>query len=142
MTSPEPPGEPVRPEVISSSPPPQPAATPDPSDLAAALGGLDMGALLQQAQSMQASLIEAQAQAAEQPIEGQAGRGLIRIQATAGLEFKAVHIKPEAIEGASAEDVEMLEDLILVALRDVVSQANEVSAEALGGLGNLGGLLG
>lgn len=155
MTStPEPPENVVHPEVVGSPEFVSPAPA-DADDIAAALGnldvgglgmgGLDMGALLEQAQSMQAGLLEAQARAAEAPVEGAAGGGVVRIEATAGLEFQAVHIRPEAVQGASAADIEMLEDLVLAALRDVVSQANDVSAQALGelgGLGGLGGLLG
>lgn len=151
MTStPEPPENVVHPEVVESPEMIVSGPEGDADEMAAALGdldlgSLDMGALLEQAQSMQAGLMEAQARAAEAPVEGAAGGGVVRIEATAGLEFQAVHIRPEAIEGASAADIEMLEDLVLAALRDVVSQANDVSAQALGelgGLGGLGGLLG
>ena len=44
-----------------------------------------------------------------------------------------------------ADDIEMLEDLVLAAVRDVVEQAHDEVANALGGLnlgGGLGGLLG
>ena len=95
----------------------------------------DLESLLEAAQSMQAKLVEAQAQAAEQVVEGVAGGGAVRIRATAGLEFRRVTIRPDAVDPA---EVDMLEDLVLAALRDVVTRANEVQAQALGTIGGLG----
>ena len=123
---------PITPEVVHPSPP-------DTGDdpMAALFGGGDISNLLQAAQDMQAELVNAQSQAADTPVEGVAGGGAVRIEATAGLEFRAVHLRPDAVD---PEDVEMLEDLVLAALRDVISQANQVQADALGDLGDLGGL--
>ena len=98
----------------------------------------DLGGLLGMAMEMQQQVAAAQDKAAAALVEGQSGGGAVRIEATAGLEFRAVHVRPDALEG---NDAEMLEDLILAALRDVVVQANEVQAEALGDLGGLGGML-
>jgi hypothetical protein len=39
-------------------------------------------------------------------------------------------------------DIEMLQDLVLAAIRDAVAQANDLNSEALGGLGLGGGLEG
>jgi len=139
---------PVTPTVGPASQPPadptfdpgsQLEADPTLDPMAALLGGAgDLSGLLQAAQEMQAELANAQAQAAETVIEGVSGGGAVRIEATAGLEFRAVHLRPDAVDG---DDVEMLEDLILAALRDVVTQANQVQTEALGDLGGLGGML-
>jgi DNA-binding YbaB/EbfC family protein len=130
---------PASPAVIPAG---QPPAQPPPDVLvdpmAALLGGGDLSGLLQAAQEMQAELANAQAQAAETVVEGVAGGGAVRIEATAGLEFRAVHLRPDAVD---RDDVEMLEDLVLAALRDVVTQANSVQADALGDLGGLGGML-
>ena len=69
-----------------------------------------------------------------------AGRGgAVRIAVTGGLEFRSVHIDPEAVD---PDDVEMLEDLVLAALHDATAKVHELQAEAstaLGGL-DLGGL--
>ncbi len=144
MPEPEPSDETtsVSPAVIPADQTTQPGAAPpevlvDP--MAALLGGGgDLSGLLQAAQEMQAELANAQAQAAETVVEGVAGGGAVRIEATAGLEFRAVHVRPDAVD---PDDVEMLEDLVLAALRDVVTQANNVHTEALGDLGGLGGML-
>ncbi len=139
MTEPHDP-TPLTPDVVSagSTPPAahaDPLADPMADPMAALLGGGDLSNLLQAAQDMQAELTNAQAQAAETLVEGMSGGGAVRIEATAGLEFRAVHLSPDAVDPA---DVEMLEDLVLAALRDVVTQANQVQVDALGDLGDLG----
>ena len=106
----------------------------------AEIGGMpDIGALLEQAQAMQQQLLSAQAEAAEQEVEGVAGGGAVRVVVTGGMEFRSVTIDPSAVD---PDDVEMLQDLVLAALHDATAKANELSSQALGGLGGLGGLLG
>ena len=102
-------------------------------------GGFDLGGLLAQAQSMQQQLLDTQAQAAEQVVEGQSGGGVVRVQVTGGFDFRSVVIDPVAVD---PDDVEMLQDLVLAALRDALAKVNEVNAQAMGGFGGaLGGLL-
>src|SRR5438270_11582723 len=100
-----------------------------------------MGDLLKQAQKMQEQLMEAQAAASEQVIEGQAGGGVVKVTVTGGMEFRSVTIDPGAVD---PDDVEMLEDLVLAAIHDAVAKVNDLSQQAMGGLdlGGLGGLLG
>ena len=101
----------------------------------------DMGDLLKQAQKMQEQLMEAQATAAEQVVEGQAGGGVVKVTVTGGMEFRSVTIAPDAVD---PDDVAMLEDLVLAAIHDAVAKVNDLSQQAMGGLdlGGLGGLLG
>lgn len=106
-------------------------------------GGFDLGGLLAQAQSMQQQMMEAQARVAAQSVEGQAGGGVVRVTLTGGFEFTSVRIDPAAVDPA---DVEMLQDLVLAAIRDAVAKVNGLNQEAMqsmtGGLGGaFGGLL-
>jgi DNA-binding YbaB/EbfC family protein len=105
--------------------------------------GFDLGGLLAQAQNMQQQLLDAQARVASQTVEGQSGGGVVRVSMTGGFEFTSVVIDPTAVDPA---DVEMLQDLVLAAIRDAVARVNQLNAEAMqsmgGGLGGaLGGLL-
>ena len=109
----------------------------------AAGGGFDLGGLLAQAQNMQQQLLEAQTRVAAQSVEGQAGGGAVRVTMTGGFEFTSVHIDPSAVDPA---DVEMLQDLVLAAIRDAVAKVNGLNQDAMqsmtGGLGGaFGGLL-
>jgi DNA-binding YbaB/EbfC family protein len=101
----------------------------------------DFGALLQQAQAMQAQLQEAQAAAAEQVVEGQAGGGVVKVRATGSLTIESVSIDASAVD---LDDLTLLEDLVLAATNDALSRAQDLTRTAIGGidLGGAAGLLG
>ena len=69
-------------------------------------------------------------------VEGSAGGGAVKVRATGALEFQEVIIAPEVVD---PPDVEMLQDLVLAAVRDVVDQVHAEAVQAFGGL-QLGGL--
>lgn len=108
------------------------------------LGGFDLGALLGAAQNMQAQMVESQQRIAEATVEGTAGGGAVSVVVTGGFEFEGVTIDPALVDLPSldADDLSMLEDLILVALRDAVAKVGALQADSnpLAGLGDLGGL--
>lgn len=103
----------------------------------------DLGGLLESAQQMMA---QAQA-AADRTVEGVSGGGLVKIEVDGHFDFHRVSIDPRAVD---ADDVEILEDLVLAALRDASTQLQQDQQSALGidlgklGIGEagLGGLLG
>ncbi len=101
--------------------------------------GPDLGALLSQLGQVQQNLQAAQQSATSQAIEGVAGGGAVRISATGGLDIRSVSIDASVVD---PDDVEMLQDLVLAAVRDVVEQANALQTDALGGVGLGGGLEG
>ena len=103
-------------------------------------GGLDLGALLKQAQAMQEQFLQARATAAEAQVEGHAGGGMVKVTVSGSMEFLKVEIDPSVIDPG---DVSMLEDLVLAAVRDAVARATALSEEAMGNvdLGPLGGAL-
>lgn len=103
--------------------------------------GFDLGGLLEQAQAMQQQMMEAQAQQASQTITGTAGGNMVAIEMTGTGEFKGVTIAPDAVD---PDDVELLEELILAALRDGAAQISELQEKSMGGMdmGALGGMLG
>ena len=122
--------------------------TPDTPDADNPFGGggmPDLGGLLESAQQMMAN---AQAAAAE-VVEGAAGGGLIKVEVDGHFDFPSVSLDPSAID---PDDPQLLEDLILAALRDASAQLQAGQQGALGGmdlgslgggdLGGLGGLLG
>lgn len=101
-------------------------------------GGGGLGDLFAQAQAAMGATQAASAQR----VEGSAGGGMVRIEATAGGDPLGVHIDPSVVD---PDDVEGLEDLVLAALRDLQAEAARVHADAMGGFdpsAMLGGLLG
>ena len=101
----------------------------------------NMNDLLKQAQKMQEQLQEARAAAESQEVEGQSGGGVVKVRVTGAMDFTGVSIDPSAVD---PDDVGMLEDLVLAAIRDAVGKAGALSEQAMGNLdlGGLGGLLG
>lgn len=103
-------------------------------------GGLDFGAMLEQASQLQSQMVAAQQHAAETVLEGISGGGAVKVTLTGALDFQAITIDPSAVDPS---DVEMLQDLVLAAIRHGVEQANHLQAGSLdlGGL-DVGSLLG
>lgn len=104
-------------------------------DMLGSLGGLDMGSLLGSAMEMQQQMIEAQQEAAATEVEGQSGGGVVRVLTTGGFDFRQVVIDPEAVD---PDDVEMLQDLVLAAIRDAVTKAVAVTESSMPSLPGMG----
>ena len=88
-----------------------------------------MGNLMKQAQMMQANMQRAQAELAVTEVEGQASNGLIKIKMTCKNEIKKIDI-----DASLLEDKEMLEDMMVVALKDTFIQIEEVTNTKMSGL--------
>lgn len=99
-------------------------------------GGGNMQQLMKQAQRMQEEALKAKQEIAEAEIEGVAQNGLVKIVITGNKEPVSVSIDPQIVD---PDDTEMLEDLILVALKDASEKADELNAQKLGPLS--GGLM-
>ena len=91
----------------------------------------DMRQIMQQAQQMQGRLAKTQAELAERSFEGSAGGGMVTAIVTGGPELVEIKISPEVVD---ADDVEMLEDLVMVAVRQAMEAAVEAANNQLGGL--------
>jgi hypothetical protein len=105
-------------------------------DHEAAIGGLgDLGGLLESAQQA----FTAQAEAAQQVVEGSAGGGVVTVQMTGSGEVTSVTLAAEVVDPT---DIEMLQDLIVAALRDAGLKVTDLQRQALGALGgfDMGGL--
>lgn len=101
---------------------------------------LNIQGLMKQAQMMQKKMQEAQAKLAETEVEGTAANGMVSITLNGKSEMKKVSIDKTLV---SADDVEMLEDLILVAYNDAHTKVEELAKEgmkAATGGADLGGL--
>ncbi len=99
-----------------------------------------MGNLLKQAQEMQRQLDKVREELREEVVVGTAGGGAVRVEVNGDGQVQAVHVDDEVVQSA---DKGMLEDLLLGALRDGISESMRLRKERLsavtGGL-NLPGL--
>lgn len=80
----------------------------------------NMGDIMKQAQQMQSKMKEMRDQLGSHEIEGQAGGGMVTVVLNGRSEPVRVHIDPQTVG-----DVEMLEDLVLAALRDAQDKVQE-----------------
>jgi DNA-binding YbaB/EbfC family protein len=88
--------------------------------------------MLQQAQEMMAAQQEAQEALKKERVEASAGGGMVKVVASGDLRIQQLSIDPEAVD---PEDVEMLQDLVLAAINQALTQAEELAAQKLQGTG-------
>ena len=87
--------------------------------------------MIQEAEALQKSLMQAQKELGNIEVTGTSGGGLVEILMSAQGEIKNLKIKKEAV---NPDDVETLEDLILAAFKDATTKALFISQEKLGKL--------
>lgn len=97
-----------------------------------------MASLLQQAKQVQERIEELQGELAALRIEGQAGGGMVTVVVNGQQELISVKIDPQLI----AEDIEMVEDLVVAAVRQAMEKSKEESQQKVNAVtgGMLGGL--
>ena len=95
-------------------------------------GGANMQNMIRQAQKMQAEMQKKNEELANTEIIGASGGGMVEVVITGKNEIKAVRIKPEAVD---PDDVEMLEDLVMAAIKDAQSKVAQLSKDTLGPMG-------
>jgi nucleoid-associated protein EbfC len=96
------------------------------------LGGLgDMAKMMKAAQDMQQKMAALQEELKTIMVTGESGAGLVKATATAKGELTGLDIDPSIF---SADDKEVVEDLILAAIRDAQTKAADRSAEEMGKL--------
>ncbi|WP_022704632.1 YbaB/EbfC family nucleoid-associated protein [Pseudorhodobacter ferrugineus] len=87
------------------------------------LGGLgDMAKMMKAAQDMQGKMAEMQAGLERIVVVGESGAGLVRARATAKGELTGLEIDPSIFV---ASEKEVVEDLILAAIKDAQGKASE-----------------
>ena len=84
--------------------------------------------MMQQAQALQAKLAKAQEELGGITVETSSGGGMVTVTATAKQQITAIKISPEVV---SADDVEMLEDLVLAAVSEALTKAQEAASAHL-----------
>ncbi len=93
-------------------------------------GGMpNMNNMIKQAQKMQAEMEKMQAEMEEKTYDATAGGGAVAVVVSGKKELMEVTISPEACD---PDDVEMLQDLIIVAVNDAMKKADEASMNQMG----------
>ena len=99
-------------------------------------GGGNQMNMVRQAQKMQQELLKMQQEIETSKFEFTAGGGAVKAVVLGTKELESIEIKPEVVD---PDDVEMLQDLIIVAVNEGLRQIDEISSAEMGKLtGGLG----
>ena len=98
----------------------------------------NMMGMLQQAKQVQEKIEQLQGELATLRIEGQSGGGMVTAQVDGQQKLIQIKIDPEIL----SDDVEMVEDLVVAAIRQAMDKSKEESSERMNAItgGMLGGL--
>lgn len=93
------------------------------------LGGLgDMAGMMKKAQEMQGKMAQLQEDMHGIMVEGTSGAGLVKATCSAKGELKTLDIDPSIFNG---DDKEVVEDLILAAIKDAQAKASDRAQEEM-----------
>ena len=93
------------------------------------MGMGNMSKLMKQAQKMQKNMVKLQAELEERNVEATAGGGVVKAVANGKKQIVSVEIQPEVVD---AEDIEMLEDLVLAAVNEALQKAEDMVSDEMG----------
>ncbi|HEY5806674.1 MAG TPA: YbaB/EbfC family nucleoid-associated protein [Povalibacter sp.] len=95
----------------------------------------NIGNMMKQAQQLQANMQRAQAEIATLEVTGEAGGGMAKVQMTGKHQVLRVSLDPSII---TADDKEMLEDLVAAAINDAVQKVERTTQEKMSSI--MGGM--
>lgn len=88
----------------------------------------DMAGMMKKAQQMQSKMADMQEELNNISVEGESGAGLVKATATAKGELTALDINPSIFH---PDEKEVVEDLILAAIKDAQQKATERSQQEM-----------
>lgn len=91
----------------------------------------NMKEMMKAAQKMQERMLKMQEELAERTVESSAGGGMVKAVVTGGKMLKELTINPDAIDPS---DIEMLQDLIIVAVNEAIRKSDEMVNSEMGKL--------
>ena len=89
----------------------------------------NMGDMMKQAQQLQSKLAQIQENAGKKTVEASAGGNMVTAVVYGRLELVSLRIDPAV---TSADDVEMLQDLVMAAVNEGIRQAQQMMANEMG----------
>lgn len=95
---------------------------------------MEFDKILEKAQKMQAKIQKAQEEIANSEFVGEASNGLVKVTISGNLKVKEVKIDPTIV---NKDDVEMLEELLMIAMNDALNKVEEKSQNSLAPMSEL-----
>lgn len=90
--------------------------------------GGNMQKMMKQVQKMQADMARIQEELATRMVEASSGGGVVTVTANGKQEVVAIKIKPEAVD---PDDVDMLEDLLLAAVKEALKKSQDMATQEM-----------
>jgi DNA-binding YbaB/EbfC family protein len=90
-----------------------------------------LGNLMKQAQMMQKKMAEMQEELEQKEVEASAGGGMVTARVNGKQKLLALNIEPDVVD---ADDVEMLQDLIVAAINEAIKKSQEMIQAEMGKL--------
>ena len=88
------------------------------------MGMGNMNNMIKQAQKMQKDMLKMQEEMEQASYEATAGGGAVTVKMSGKKELIEIKLTPEVVD---PDDIEMLEDMILVAVNDAIKKVDEAS---------------
>ena len=87
-----------------------------------------LGNMMKQAQQMHSKMQEIQKELADKKVEAESGGGMVKVTANGKGEILSIRIEKEIIK---QEEKEVLEDLVLVAINEVLRRSQELNTSEM-----------
>ena len=97
-------------------------------------GGMNMN-MVKQAQKMQQDMLKMQEEMESKEYEATVGGGVVKAVVNGKHEVLSISIAPEAVD---PDDVEMLQDMIVAAVNEAITQSENATNEAMSKLTPMG----
>ena len=91
-------------------------------------GGMGGGNMMKQAQKMQAEFLKMQQELENTEFSATAGGGAVKATMVGTRSLKSIEISPDAVD---PDDVEMLQDMIVAAVNEAISKADDATNKAM-----------
>ena len=91
----------------------------------------NMNSVIKQAQKMQEEMEKIQQETEAEQVEATAGGGAVKVVMSGKKELVSIKIDPDAVD---PDDVETLEDMIIAAVNESITKADELMTERMGAI--------
>lgn len=92
---------------------------------------MKMDKMLKQVQKTQAQMLLAQEELGNETVEAMSGGGMVTAKANGHGDIVSISIAKEVVD---PEDIEMLEDLVLSAVKEAIRMSRELAEKRMGSL--------
>ncbi len=91
----------------------------------------NMNNMMRQAQKLQKKMLKTQEELASKTVEASSGGGMVKVVANGAQKIESIVLEKEVVD---PDDVEMLQDLVLAAVNDALTRAQEMVSAEMGKL--------